>query len=51
MRYSVWRNYPILAPLKEHPRFVALFNKIGEDITAARIEVRLDKPSKLVEPN
>lgn len=51
MRLRAWRNYPIFAPLREHPRFVALFDKIDEDIKAARIEVGLDKPSKLVEPN
>lgn len=46
MRFRVWRDNPLLAPIKGHPRFVALFEKTDEDFRLARIEVGLDQPSK-----
>lgn len=46
MRMKVWRDYPLFALIKDHPRFVALFDKIDEDFRLARIEVGLAQPSE-----
>ena len=51
VRLRAWRHYPIFAPIRDHPRFVALFDKIDEDYKAARIEMEMGKPSKSMEPN
>lgn len=44
------RDYPLFAPIKNHPRFVALFDKIDEVHRLARIEVGLDEPAKSEPP-
>ena len=41
MRYSILRRYPPFAQLHDHPRLIALSDKIHADINIARIELGL----------
>jgi TolB-like protein len=45
MRIRAWKNVPIFKALREHPRFVTLFDRINKDFEAARIEVDLNESS------
>lgn len=42
MRHRVWRQHPLLAPLGEHPGFIALFDRIEKDYE----DIFLDEDAK-----